>query len=397
MNKESFSIKIFTGSTCVLLAVGLLVFGILRFFIPKIYEEEATEQITINSQAFVIELESAPKTEWAKLLMQYCLKNNASAVILDENNNQFAAFRAAIVTGNDDYKAENEDAIFTTYTVTIGDRSIPYTMVFTFDSGEIKQVKNTFETIFPLAIFVILIISVFIAFFYTRFLMNIKNLQTANEKLQADIKEERRRRNFFSAISHELKTPVTILKGELDGMILGVGKFKDRDKYLLEAYETTQAIEQLVKEIMTAAKLDIVKLTPEEINLSELTNECLVKIEELTKEKNISVNQKFSDNPITADKKLMEIVISNIIGNAVKHSPQGTEINICFDETFVFTIENHGTHIEETTDDSDISGGLGLYIVKSILDLHGFKYSFENTEDGTRFSINYRISIDKSQ
>jgi two-component system sensor histidine kinase VanS len=138
---------------------------------------------------------------------------------------------------------------------------------------------------------------------------------------------------------------------------------------------------------MTAAKLDIMKITPEETDLSKLTNECLIKIDELINEKNLRVKQGFYEMPVLADGKLIGIVISNIIGNAVKHSPQGAEIDICFDKTGMFSVENHGTHIEETPSDTDISGGLGLYIVKSILDMHGLKYSFENTADGTLFSI----------
>jgi two-component system sensor histidine kinase VanS len=140
---------------------------------------------------------------------------------------------------------------------------------------------------------------------------------------------------------------------------------------------------------MTVAKLDIVKMTPEEISLSEITNNCLQKIEKLINEKNLTVRHILSDILILADKKLMGIVISNIIGNAVKHSPRGTEIHIRLDDDAKFTVLNHGTHIGETSADSDLSGGLGLYIVKSILEMHGFKYSFENTEDGMLFSIHF--------
>jgi two-component system sensor histidine kinase VanS len=235
---------------------------------------------------------------------------------------------------------------------------------------------------FPILFVGVFIISMVIAFFYTRFMVKNRNLQNA-------IEEEKRRRSFFSALSHELKTPVTILKGELDGMILNVGKFKDRDKYLGEAYKTTQSIEKLVKEIMTAAKLDTVKIAPEEISLSEITDDCLQNIEKLINEKNITVRHIFSDIPILADKKLMVIVLSNIISNAVKHSPRDSEIHIRLTDDSKFSVLNRDVHIGETSADSDLSGGLGLYIVKSILKMHGFKYSFENTEDGMLFSIHF--------
>jgi two-component system sensor histidine kinase VanS len=390
VNKKNFSLKIFAGITCILLAVGLLVFGILQIFMPKVYENEMSAQIIMNSEVLAGNLRNTPKSEWVAMLMHFCFVNNTSAEIIDEYNNEVARLFTSVYTGtegNGNVYEENlpyDSRTSYTFTFTSNDDK-PYTMVFYFNEEPVEQVTRTFRTMFPILFTVILIFSLFIAFFYTRFVVNIKNLQSANEKLQADINEERRRRNFFSAVSHELKTPVTILKGELDAMILGVGKYKDRDKYLQEAYETTESIEELVKEIMTAAKLDITPLTPEEINLSELTGECLIKLSQLINEKNIKVNQNFSDTPVFADKKLMGIVISNIIGNAVKYSPGGTEIDINFEKTF--SVANHGTKTHEAAEETDSSGGLGLYIVKSILKMHGFKYSFENLNDGNIFTI----------
>ncbi|MDR0986524.1 MAG: HAMP domain-containing histidine kinase [Ruminococcus sp.] len=377
MNKR-FSVKIFAGITCLLLAVGLLVFAILRVFMPKIYTDETTEEIAKNSETFAIELESAPMNEWANMLMTFCVINNTTAAILDEKGNEVAIFRYT-VTDNVDFGRTDRDV--TTYTFTVKtDTPKPYTMVFYFDNEPVEKVENSFETMFPILFIVILVISLFIAFFYTRFIVNIKNLQSALE-------EEKRRRNFFSAVSHELKTPVTILKGELDGMILNVGKFSDRDRFLQEAFETTEAIESLVKEIMTAAKLDTVEISPEEINLSETANECLLKLSELIKEKDIKIKQNFSGKPVIADKKLIAIVISNIIGNAVKHSPIGAEIELEFNEDNELSVCNHGV---ETADDSFDSGGMGLYIVKSSLDMHGLKYSIERSDDSVKFTVFFR-------
>jgi two-component system sensor histidine kinase VanS len=238
----------------------------------------------------------------------------------------------------------------------------------------------------------------------------MKELQAANEKLQADIErereQERRRRDFFSAISHELKTPVTILKGELDGMILNVGKFKDRDKYLQEAYETTESIEKLVREIMTLAKLDTISLKPENVKLSDLTDDCLRTYEVLARNKHIKIGSCYEDDAtVNVDKGQMRTVLSNIIGNAVKHSPDNGIVDIRASNKngkVIFTVENSGVHIDPAelgkiwepfyrTDKSrsrDTGGsGLGLYIVKTILDLHRFEYRLENTDSGMRFTV----------
>jgi two-component system sensor histidine kinase VanS len=388
MNNKNFSVKIFIGITCILLAVGLLVFWILSFFIPKVYQNELESRVKINTVDFVKGLPTLSRYEWREKIEQFCYSNNINASVYTEKGviNDTIGIQISALT---EYKKKHStfDIASAMQVYYVKREDTPRIIIFYYNPKTIDYVTETFDTMFPIMSAVIFIFSVFIAFFYTHFMVNIKNLQIVNEKLQADIEDERRRRNFFSALSHELKTPVTILKGELDGMILNVGKFKDRDKYLGEAYKTTESIEKLVGEIMTAAKLDIVKITPEEINLWEPTNECLQKIGELINTKNLTVKHIFSDMPIAADKKLMRIVISNIIGNAVNHTPQGSEIDIRLDDNGAFTVLNHGVHIEKTPSDSDLSGGLGLYIVKSILDMHGFKYIFENTENGTLFSI----------
>lgn len=249
----------------------------------------------------------------------------------------------------------------------------------------------------------------------TQLTTTLQELQTANIKLQADIKKEReherRRRDFFTAVSHELKTPVTILKGELDGMILKVGKFKDRDKYLQEAYKTSESIEKLVREIMTLAKLDNINLKLEDVNLSELMTDVSNIYEPLAQQKQMNIKLDLTHIEaviIKADKIQLQTVISNIISNAVKHSQAGQNIEISLikeNECGLLTVENKGVHIDDEelsklwepfyrTDKSrsrDTGGsGLGLYIVKTILDLHGFSYRLKNSENGIKFTMTFK-------
>ena len=67
---------------------------------------------------------------------------------------------------------------------------------------------------------------------------------------------DRQRMAFFSAASHELKTPVTILKGQLSGMLEGVGVYRDRDKYLLRALQVAGRMEVLVRELLTVSRME---------------------------------------------------------------------------------------------------------------------------------------------
>lgn len=450
--KNSLSTKIFLGIAAILLAVSLLMFGFLRIFMPKTYERELTAQFTTNLQNLTAQVKDAPMEQWESMLITFCTENNTKAGIFDENGKRVIGIGVSVYTADDGVAKPTDGAFATSVTSTFEQDGKPFSIVANLNAGAAQQMTGIFAKVFPYVFAIVLILSALAAFLYSRFLarpvVNISNvskrmtaldmtwrcdvnrtdeigilacnlndmaarldgalreLQSANEKLQADIDREReqdkRRRDFFSAISHELKTPVTILKGELDGMILNVGKFKDRDTYLQEAYQTTEAIEKLVREILTLAKLDTLSLDLRELSLCGLADECRQLHGALAEHKRIEIRGHYEANPIIrGDKTQMRTALSNIIGNAVKHSPENSVMDIHITEKAI-TVENTGVHIGEDelkrvwepfyrTDKSrsrDTGGsGLGLYIVKSILDLHGFDYHLENTDMGMRFSI----------
>ena len=250
---------------------------------------------------------------------------------------------------------------------------------------------------------------------YDQLMATLDELRYANGKLQDEIERERelerRRRDFFTAISHELKTPVTILKGELEGMILNVGKFKDRDKYLQEAYATSESIEKLVREIMMLAKLDTINLKLENVDFGDMVADVLAIYEPMVEEKQLEVKRMGVPSfEVRADATQLQTVLSNIISNAIKHTPAGSCIWVNLEkesDTAVLKVENEGVYLEEMEIDKlwepfyrpdksrnrDTGGsGLGLYIVKSILDLHGFECGLHNTSRGVLFVV--RVPFD---
>lgn len=115
----------------------------------------------------------------------------------------------------------------------------------------------------------------------------LTDLQSANDALKDDIEREReierQRLTFFSAASHELKTPVTILRGQLSGMLAQVGIYKDREKHLARALEFTGRMESLIKETLTISRIESGSFemggTP--VDLSELVQNHLQVVEEL--------------------------------------------------------------------------------------------------------------------
>ena len=237
-------------------------------------------------------------------------------------------------------------------------------------------------------------------------------LQKANDKLQEDMERERRlekrRKDLFTAISHELKTPLTVLKGELRGMIDKVGVYQNRDEYLVHAYETTESMEQLVKDILLTTRMDDenVKLKFQDADMSILVSQICQSYEVLADEKGISLTYYCEENVIARiDEMQLQHAIRNLVSNAIFHSPKGAMVDVQLanvGNTVRLTIENSGVHIEqediknifeplyrtEKSRNRHTGGsGLGLSIVKRVLELHHFEYAIENSEEGVLFSI----------
>ncbi len=261
----------------------------------------------------------------------------------------------------------------------------------------------------------------------------LKSLRSANAKLKDEMEQEReleqRRMEFFAAASHELKTPVTILKGQIEGMEQNVGVYKDRDKYLARAREVTVTLQNMVQEILMISKMESCgfSLKKKELDLAELVRLQLADLTELFEQKNMKLEITLPDQCLCrADQALMETVVRNVLVNAVRYSPENERIRVnlykeisCEDcqvisdssvaasgpkdsALVILEIENTGVHIEEAefsrvfdafyrVDSSrnrkSGGSGLGLYIVRQILEQHGAEYEMQNSREGVLFRM----------
>lgn len=272
--------------------------------------------------------------------------------------------------------------------------------------------------VLPILILLMLVFSFFCALFYSRYITHLSttlsDLQTAHNALKQDIERERKleeqRTAFFSAVSHELKTPVTILKGQLNGMLDGVGVYQNRDKYLSKSLRVTCRIENLVQEILTVSRMESRQMEPQLqlIDLTRLIRQQVEEIDDILVYKEIQVSFFMPDSVfITADLALMQKVFNNLLSNAVFYSPEkaGLSLSIVQEAQYVeLQVENSGSYIPEEAlphvfeafyrvDQSrsrDTGGsGLGLYIVQMILKLHKAWFCIENTDNGVCFTIRF--------
>ena len=244
--------------------------------------------------------------------------------------------------------------------------------------------------------------------------MALTNLESANHALRGEVEQEReldrQRMAFFNAASHELKTPVTILKGQLSGMLDGVGVYQDRDKYLLRSLQVTGRMESLVGEMLAISRMETgsVAVKQESVDLSALVERQLALDAGLLEQRDQRLVSTLTPGvTVTGDPSLLGKAVGNLLSNAALYSPERAEIRVwcgLLEGRPVLTVENTGVQIsqealphlfeafyrEEGSRNRATGGsGLGLYLVKMILERHGAACTIENTADGVRATVQF--------
>lgn len=239
---------------------------------------------------------------------------------------------------------------------------------------------------------------------------SLSSLKEANAKLEEDIEKERKlekmRKEFIAAVSHELKTPISLIDGYAVGLKDEIFEGKDRDYYLDIIIDEARKMGHLVTDMLDLSQLESgnFRLDKEEFDIAELINFTAKKYEAIAREKNAHINLQLMDSFILyGDYNRIEQVLTNFITNAIRHvNEEGTvEVRLLEGtEAVVVEVENTGSNIsEEETEkiwdkfykidksrNRKLGGtGIGLSIVKNILTLHGFTYGVENTTTGVKF------------
>lgn len=464
MIRSKLSVKVFFITLLLVAVCCSVTYLCIASFAPYIYSHELSDTEEI-ANLMSVELSYSQFSEAKYFITTYCDK------ISKEYDDEFIVHM--FLSSGEEISLPNLDSftgaqirdyqnIETTkaYTVLFADETEEYILFLTKNTGKESQIAEALQKSLPVLGIVVFMVSAVAAFFYSWYMtapikkvsrlskqlanmdfnglcnttrtdeigvlsdslntlsqklgVALSDLQEANQKLQADIdmerQLERQRVEFFSAASHELKTPITIIKGQLQGMLYQVGRYKDRETYLAQSLEVTDNLEKMVQELLTISRLDTpgYAFNPSHIYFDKLiqnrltANEDLFMQRELTIEKNIS-----PEVGISGDLQLLQKVVDNLLGNAAAYSPAGERITVKVwqaDEKAHLTIENTGVHIpdedipklfeafyrvEQSRNRQTGGTGLGLYIVKTILDLHGAAIKIENTAQGVMVSVQF--------
>ncbi|MGM9522658.1 MAG: ATP-binding protein [Oscillospiraceae bacterium] len=228
-------------------------------------------------------------------------------------------------------------------------------------------------------------------------------------------RSEKSRRDLIANVSHELKTPMTTITGFADGILDGtIPPEKERD-YLEVISSETKRLSRLVRGMLDMSQLqdmDTGRISAKSFDISEVICQALLSLEQKITKRSLDVDAKLPEEPIMAigDRDSITQVVYNLIDNAAKFATEGTAIGLSLwkEEGKVYvSVENHGETIPKDelpliferfhkTDRSrsvDREGvGLGLYIVKTILDSHG-EDIFVTSRDGiTKFVFTLKLA-----
>lgn len=520
--KDSLSAKVFLGIAGLLILCSLLIYGAVMIFLPKSYTIVASDRVDGEIQRLIQTLSQTDYDDAGPVIEAFC-RNNRAMVRLDAGtaSETFGSFHEENV--------RNDDLLTTALNVHFADQSSESLLSIIAPVSGGHELTMAFIKLLPLLLALILLIAAAGALMCSRVLVRpilevsrisrrmsqldmtweckikrtdelgtladslntlarrlddalkeldaaMAELKAANQKLREDMEHITRlsgqRRDFFAAASHELKTPITILKGQIESMILGIGSYKDTKKVLPDTLKEVENMERLVKEILTISKIEMDGMTGkmEPVDFSEVVRKVMEALGPLAREKGIDMHLdivKPTSDPMMASEStnppatsgsagaanfpaasgsvgaanppatsgsagaanpppfrfaaaanplmvwgnvsLLEKAVHNIVSNGIRHSPAGAKVMVRLTDA-ALTVTNTNTQIpkedlrvlftpfyrvEKSRNKATGGSGLGLYLVKAIMELHGFSYGIGNSPEGVVFSVEPGIS--KSQ
>jgi HAMP domain-containing protein len=274
--KGSLFIKVFITTAILLTGVSFLVYLILAWYTPKTYSNTLNATLDEQTKIFISEISQMPMEETGGIFDNFLDYQNVDRMeLFEENGNRInlpterSADNDVVIEtkawGNED---NNAPIISNSYTVSFLGKNTNYTLVVYGAAGQVAELQRAFQKVFPLLAFIVFCVSLVTGWIFSHLItkpvlkisriskemselqfewqldeqrtdelgilakslnylsqklnVTLNDLQAANRKLELDIEHEKAleqaRTNFFSAVSHELKTPITIIKGQLEGI-----------------------------------------------------------------------------------------------------------------------------------------------------------------------------------
>lgn len=476
--RKSLTARIFLITVLVLLGAGTITFGLIAWATPSSYRAVIDADLTRRVQALTETLQAVPLADCGPALEDFVREADADVTlaapdggIVFSNVQPAGEALAEDSTATDETEATiavtTAEQATLTAEVFFSDQARSYTLYVTPRLEAENVAVRALIQMAPWVLLTLLLFSLLGAFVYSRYITRpivqmsdiagkmadmdfdwkcqetredeighlgrslnqmaaklsqaLEALQASNAALRGEVEQERaldlQRRAFFAAASHELKTPVTILRGHLSGLLDGIGIYQDQEKYLARSLQTTARMEHLIQEILTVSRMEVrdSALPLERLDLSAITEEQLALAADLLEQKNLRVAADLSPAlMLDGERAMLSKAIGNLLANAALYSPCGENIRIWSgmqDDAPTLIIENTGVHIgedalphlfdafyrEERSRNRQTGGsGLGLYLARIILERHGASCAIDNTAAGVRATVRFDQAAHKT-
>ncbi len=206
-------------------------------------------------------------------------------------------------------------------------------------------------------------------------------------------------KTFTENASHELLTPIAFINSKLDTLI-NTENFSDRQSKLLnDLYSAVSRLNRLNQSLLLLVKIENRLLhEQQQINLRELVDDMIIQFEEIFQDKDLKLTYSLDEKEIYASRYLAEILVSNLISNAIRHNHNGGEVVISMTEEHL-VIKNTGDDLalpdEIFTRFHKASGsegsGLGLTISRQICQNFGFSLDYQFQSPFHTFTIKFNV------
>ena len=470
--------KLFLITSIILFSFALLIYTLLYFFLPSFYKEYKIKQLQFGIDEIIAQSPHLTLEEAKPLLTKYVINNNAFLMIKNNQgqtlyspnipsiNNSSVTISGEVIASSSGALSITNEVSANSYSINkpIRFQGVTLNLIVMATFQPIDEASKVLILFIPYISIMVIIIGLGSAYLYSRLItkpilyinqgaqkmanldfskkievrsqdelgelsknlndlacnlqQNMEALEKANQQLKNDIEKEReiekKRREFFAIVSHELKTPLTTLKGHIEGMIYQIGPYKDRDMYLQKNFQTVEDMEKLIREILSISKLEQHTFKPhlEDINLTELLSTITKKLDYIASQKSVQIIEKMvPDIYVYTDRNLLEKAFTNIIHNGILYSPSGEKVYVRLHQStkhsnIQIQIENTGTHIKEeeiqqifkpfyriekSRNRNTGGSGLGLYLVKQVFESLSITYNVKNIEQGVRFNVSIPV------
>lgn len=445
---KKLTIKTFWMLLVLSLIICFSAYICIWFFLPYADGKRAQQELHIKTELLVSELRTSDHGAGEKLFTDFIRETGAEIMLLNEEYCPVSLFTfdetdAEIPEGNE-------------YPFRFADSENEYILIVCNDLSRLDEIKRAILNSMPFVGGIIIMLSAVSAWVFSHYAtqpiirisriadrianldfswycpdmrddeigMLSSSINELSDKLHAALSElhrrndiledeiviekerERRRMLFFSGVSHELKTPIAVVIGQLEGMQAQIGVYKDREKYLARSAEILQSLNGFIKEILLVSHIDMENQTADApVNLSAVIENLMADYSEYAGLSSICLIEEVEENVLVyGDEVLLEKAVGNVIENAVTHSPENGRVSVTFVRKggrAAFMVTNSPAHIDEedmphvfeafyrANQSTGHGSGLGLYITRMILETYNIPHTIENTDDGVQFTAEF--------